>query len=174
MPPYLIYPRKRITDVLKVGALAGTTFRCSDSGWVNSELFMDWFKLFTEMIPPTRPILFIVDGHASHISVEVIEYAQKNQIHMLCLPAHTTHLLQPLDVGVFKSLKSFYYKACKEYTTDHPGRVITTDVIASLLADAWPQSITPINIMSGFKKSGTYLLNPWEIKDRDLAPSKHN
>ena len=73
-----------------------TAFRCSDSGWVNSELFMDWFKLFTEMIPPTRPILFIVDGHASHISVEVIEYAQKNQIHMLCLPAHTTHLLQRL------------------------------------------------------------------------------
>ena len=96
MPPYLIYPRKRITDVLKVGALTGTTFRCSDSGWVNSELFMDWFKLFTEMIPPTRPILFILDGHASHISVEVIEYAQKNQIHMLCLPAHTTHLLQRL------------------------------------------------------------------------------
>ena len=154
------------------GALAGTTFRCSDSGWVNGELFMDWFKLFTKMIPPARPILLILDGHASHISVEVIEYTQKNQIHMLCLPAHTTHLLQPLDVGVFKSLKSFYYKACKEYTTDHPGRVITTDVIASLLADAWPQSITPVNIMSGYKKSGTYLLNPGEIKDRDIALSK--
>ena len=77
-----------------------------------------------------------------------------------------------LDVGVFKSLKSFYYKACKKYITDHPGRVITTDVIVSLLADAWPQSITPINIMSGFKKSGTYPLNPGEIKDRDLTPSK--
>ena len=138
---------------------------------------MDWFKLLTEMIPPARPILLILDGHASHISVEVIKYAQKNQIHMLCLPAHSahiTHLLQPLDAGVFKSLKSFYFKDCKKYITDYPGRVITTDVIASLLADAWPQSITPINIMSGFKKSGTYLLNPWEIKDRDLAPSKYN
>ena len=45
MPPYLIYPRKKITDVLKVGVLAGTTFQCSDSGWINGELFMDCFKL---------------------------------------------------------------------------------------------------------------------------------
>ncbi len=172
MPPYIIYPRKRITDSLKVGALAGTTFRCSDSGWVNSELFMDWLKLFTEMIPPARPVLLILDGHASHISVQVIEYARKNQINMLCLPAHTTHLLQPLDVGVFKSLKAFYSKACKKYITDHPGRVITTDAIASLLAEAWPRSITPVNIMSGFKKCGTYPLNPGEIDDRDLSPSK--
>ena len=40
MPPYLIYPCKKITDVLKVDALAGTTFQCSDSGWINGELFM--------------------------------------------------------------------------------------------------------------------------------------
>lgn len=58
---------------------------------------------------------------------------------MLSLPAHTTHILQPLDVGVFKSLKAHYSKACKQYLTANPGRVVTTDVIASLLGIAWPQ-----------------------------------
>ena len=61
---------------------------------------------------------------------------KKSDPHV-CLPAHsvhTTHLLQPLDAGVFKSLQSFYFKDCKKYITDYPGRVITTDVIASLLA----------------------------------------
>ena len=48
-----------------------------------------------------RPIL---DDHASHISVDVIE-TRISGVHMLCLPAHTSHILQPLDVGVFKSLK---------------------------------------------------------------------
>ena len=84
-------------------------FRCSDAGWVNSELFFDWFKLFLEV-----PLIF--DGHASHISIQVVELAQSHQIDLLCLPAHTTHLQQPLDVGVFKSLKAYYYKACKKYT----------------------------------------------------------
>ena len=90
---------------------------------------------------------------------------------MLCLPAHTTHILQLLDVGVFKSLKRNYYKVCKKYITDHLGGVITTDVIASLVAVAWPQSVTPVNIMAGFKKCGAYPLNPGEVTDRQIAPS---
>ena len=172
LPPFMIYPRKRITDNLKVGALPGTSFHCSDSGWVNGELFVEWLKFFIKMIPPFRPVLLLLDGHASHISIEVIELARSNDIHMLCLPAHTTHILQPLDVGVFKSLKAAYYKACRKYISDHPGRVITTEVIASLLAVAWPLSVTPVNIMAGFKKCGVYPLNPGEVGDRQIAPSK--
>ena len=171
LPPFMIYPRKRITDKLKVGAVPGTVFHCSDSGWVNGPLFLKWFEFFLKNIPPIRPILLLLDGHASHISIDVIELARVNDVHMLCLPAHTTHILQPLDVRVFKSLKAFYYKACKKYISDHSGRVITTDVIASLLAVAWPQSVTPVNIMAGFKKSGVYPLNPGEVTDRQIAPS---
>ena len=37
LPPFLIYPRQRITDELKEGAFAGTVFSCSDTGWVNTE-----------------------------------------------------------------------------------------------------------------------------------------
>ena len=107
LPPFLIYPRKRITDSLKVGAVAGTTFHCSDTGWVNAELFFKWLHFFVQSIPPSRPVLLILDGHSSHISIEVIEFAKSNDKHMLCIPAHTTHILQPLDVGVFKSFKSF-------------------------------------------------------------------
>ena len=90
---------------------------------------------------------------------------------IFCLPAHTMHILQPLDVGVFKSFKSFYYKACKKQIAEHPNRVITTDQIASLVGTAWPQTLTPVNIMSGFKKCGIYPLNPGEVTDRQLLPS---
>ena len=60
-------------------------------------------------------------------------------------------MLQPLDVGVFCSLKFNYSLACKKYLSDHPGQVITTDIVASLLAQAWPESVTPVNVMSGFR-----------------------
>lgn len=127
---------------------------------------------FVDSISPARPDLLVLDGHASHVTVEAIEFARNNDVHMLCLPAHTTHILQPLDVGVLKSLKANYYKACKKYITEHPGRVVTTENIASLLAAAWTQALTPVNIMSGFKKCGIYPLNPGEVKDRQIAPSK--
>ena len=151
--------------------MPGTYFSCSVSRWVTHDLYLEWFKFFIANIPPTRPVLLIEDGHASHISIEVIELAQSNDIHLLCLPSHTTHLLQPLDVGVFKSLKS-HYKQCQKYMATNPGRIITTDAIASILSKAWSLSFTPVNIMAGFKKSGAFPLNPGEVTDRHLAPSK--
>ena len=172
LPPFMIYPRKRIPDHMKEGAVPGAAFHCSDNGWITQELYLQWFEFFLANIPPARPVLLIEDGHSSHITVEVIEKARSNGVHMLCLPAHTTHILQPLDVGVFKSLKAHYSKACKQYLAANPGRVVTTDVIASLLGKSWPQAVTPVNIMSGFRKTGVYPLNPGQITDRQTAPSK--
>ena len=131
---------------------------------------MEWFQWFIKVFPPARPVLLIEDGHGSHISIELIELARANEVYLLCLPAHTTHILQPLDVGVFKSFKTFFSKVCHKYLTKHPGRVITADVIASLIVEVWPQSMTPLNIMGGFRKCGIYPLNPGAVTDRQLAP----
>ena len=84
--------------------------------------------------------------------------------HNTCPPA--------LDVGVFKSFKSNFSKACSKYLAAHPGRVITSDKLASLVAEAWPLSLSPLNIMSGFKKTGIYPINPSKVTDRQIAPSK--
>lgn len=173
LPPMMIYPRKRcVPEKLKEGAVRGTIFKTSESGWVNQEIYLEWFDNFLQSIPPKRPVLLIQDGHSSHLSIELIELAQKNDVHLLCLPAHTTHILQPLDVGVFKSFKSFFSKACHKYMMQCPGRVVTNDVLASLVGEAWPQSFTPLNVLGGFKKCGIYPLNPGQISDRQTAPSK--
>jgi len=90
-------------------------------------------------------------------------------MHLLFLPVHTTHLLQSLDVSVFKSLKSNFSTACKRYLSNYPGRVITADALATLLGQAWPKSVTPINSMSGFR---IYPINAGVISDREMAPSR--
>ena len=100
------------------------------------------------------------------MSIELIELARSSGVHLLCLPSHTTHVLQPLDVGVFKSLKGNFSKACSKYLAANPGRVITSNKLASLVAEAWPVSLSPLNIMTGFKKMGVYPLNPSEVTDR--------
>ena len=40
------------------------------------------------------PWLLIVDGHSSHFTQEFLEYAKDHDLHVLCLPPHTTHTLQ--------------------------------------------------------------------------------
>lgn len=93
-PPMMIYPHQCLTKWKKVLFL------------VPSRSLNDLF--FLESIPSALSVLIIEDGHSSHISIEVMNEACKNDVYLLCLPAHTTHILQPLDVAVFKSLK-----ACK-------------------------------------------------------------
>lgn len=105
-------------------------------------------------------------------TIDLIELARLNDVHLLCLPSHTSHILQPLDVGVFKSFKSFFSKECRRYIAKHPGRVITEEVLASVVGEAYVQSHTPLNVLSGFKKTGVYPFNPGAVSDRQLAPSK--
>ena len=40
-----------------------------------------------------------------------MEYCETNQILPFCLPFHSMHLLQPLDVGVFGPLQHYYSSA---------------------------------------------------------------
>ena len=47
--------------------------------------------------------------------METIDLAVENKIYIICLPSYTTHLLQPLDVGIFKSVK----KEWKEITATY-------------------------------------------------------
>ena len=173
IPPCIIYPRKtKVPESFKEGAAAGVMYSHSKNGWINSDIYLEWFDFFLKNIPPARPVVLIQDGHASHISVQLIELARANGVHILCLPAHSTHLLQPLDLGVFKSFKVSFSKACSHYLSQHPGRVVTNDKIALLVSSAVSSSFTPNNIMGGFRKAGIYPLNPGAIDDKMLCPSK--
>ena len=61
--------------------------------------------------------LVILDGHKSHITLEVMHKVKEHGVNMLSLPSHTSHALQPLDVACFKSFKSAF-KAYKKKMDD--------------------------------------------------------
>ena len=49
-----------------------------------------------------------MDGHRSHISVDLIEWAKEQGIIIFILPAHTSHILQPMDVACYGPLQAAY------------------------------------------------------------------
>ena len=59
--------------------------------------------------------LLILDGHDSHVTWEFLDYCLQNDIIPLCLPAHSTHILQPLDVGLFGPLQRNYSHCLDDY-----------------------------------------------------------
>jgi hypothetical protein len=84
------------------------------SGYVNSDIFMQWLK--EQFIPRKQSgrVVLLLDGHTSQCTdPDMLELAEENGIIMVCLPPHSTHYLQPLDRCFFKPLKHFFYKAIR-------------------------------------------------------------
>jgi hypothetical protein len=52
--------------------------------------------------------LLIIDGHKSHKSLAFQDLCKESKIITLCMPPHTSYILQPLDVGCFAPLKRAY------------------------------------------------------------------
>lgn len=45
-----------------------------------------------------------MDNHETHVSIQAITKAKENGIVLLTIPPHTSHKLQPLDMGVLALL----------------------------------------------------------------------
>jgi len=52
--------------------------------------------------------LLLFDGYRSHVNIIFLEFCIKHKIVPFCLPPHTTHRLQPLDVAIFTLYKHIF------------------------------------------------------------------
>lgn len=151
------------------GGPAGSLFSVSDSGWMEAANFKQWFeKMFVPAVKhltASFPVVLIFDGHHSHISIELIDIARRSNVHLLCLPPHSTHLLQPLDVGVFGPVKATWKKLLKEHQIETCAGTVTKEDFPSLIKRLWEQSFLSAHLRSGFQKTGLHPLS------RDAIPA---
>jgi hypothetical protein len=110
------------------------------------------------------------DGHRSHETIELREAAEKAAIHLFCIPPHTSHRLQPLDVGVFGPLQRAWQKRCLRYLASTGESVTRRNVVKEYMA-ARTESITDELITMAWRKSGIRPLNPQVFTEADFAPS---
>lgn len=163
-PPYILYTGQRLMFDLTQGGPLGARYGVAPKGWMTEINFLDWFKnQFIPALPRERPVLLIMDGHKSHIKYEVRELATQHSIEIAKLPAHTTHLLQPLDLSVIKPMKEAYDSAAHAFFRRNR-RYITKRVFPSLLAEAW-LSYKPQSAFNGFRKAGVHPFNKDVVHD---------
>ena len=90
----------------------------SKSDYISSVFNHSWLKdVFNKHIHAriqNRPRLFLIDGHNSHIIIDFIEYACANNIQLFCLFNHITHLMQSLNVDLFRPLQQYYNQMVDE------------------------------------------------------------
>lgn len=139
-------------------------FATSPRGWTSRKLGMEWLKHFDQVtkprVSPKSPYrLLIIDGHDSHITMEFIKYCLDANIKPYCLPPHTTHLLQPLDVGLFSPLQKAYGKGVDKATRFSYFNIWKGNFLL-LLIEACQITYTKDNILGGWRGAGLIPINP--------------
>lgn len=128
---------------------------------VDTDIFYSWALNFVEETAHLRrngrKLLLVYDGYAGHLKYKVLSLLKTNGIIVAGLPAHTSHALQPLDVGVFGPLKQAFRMYLSRRTVitrkDTRNDVFT---ICELLKKSYYDALTPVNIMKGFRRSGLW------------------
>lgn len=170
IPPMVIFDRKTLKQELAHGEVPGTMYGLTDNGWSNAELFNIWFhNHFLCHAPAVRPLLLLLDGHSSHYNPTTLKMAAKENVIIFCLPPHTTHVANPLDVSGFSALKGAWHHNCHQYTVENPGKKVTRFQFSQLFSKAWFKAMTPTNIIAGFRACGVCPLDAsvFEVSTKD-------
>lgn len=173
IPPMLIFPRKKMTNILMKGAPAGSIGTCHPSGWIQTHLFTEWFEHFIKETNPTKesPVLLILDGHYSHTrNLDVINIAQNNYVTIMSIPPHTTHKMQPLDRTFMGSFKQYYSEYIRIWQREN-GRPVGPYDIAEILGKAYLKCQTGLIAANDFKVTGIYPFDPYVFDDSDFIAS---
>lgn len=104
---------------------------------------------------------------------EFFDYCLNNRIVPFCLPPHSTHLLQPLDVGLFSPLQKHYSNVLDESMEDSGGDTgINKGTFLQYLFEARRRAYTSQNILSAWAKAGIVPFNPRRVLNPVASPVK--
>ena len=111
LPPLIVHKAKKIDVEWCDEAPEDWEFACSDSGFITAQIMENWFKdIFLPNIDTSTSNLLILDGHKSHIQLNLLELAEQHNVILLFLPSSCSDHLQPLDLSYFSDLTKRWYK----------------------------------------------------------------
>lgn len=173
IPPYIIMKGTQKWSDWLCGAPEGSRLNVSKSGWIENSVFDDWFEnhfLPNVACKPGKKLL-IGDNMSAHVSLKSLKLAEQNNVQFVFLPANSTHLLQPLDVAYFSSLKSNWRKALATWRNTSNGKKVVAlpkAIFSQLLKTTLDmgQTTCSLNLIKGFNCSGIFPV------DRDVSLKK--
>jgi hypothetical protein len=169
-PPFIIYKgRVHISAWYEEASiLRQWKLSVSENGWTNNALGLEWLKHFdahtkAQQVGAYR--LLILDGHESYLNQDFKDYCLENKILTLCMPAHSSHILQPLDVVCFSPLKRKYSQRVRDLARRRVFH-INKEGFLPAFKDAFFDVFTTDNCRKAFEASGLVPLNAQVVLDR--------
>jgi hypothetical protein len=176
VPPYIIVAGKNHLSSWYEHSPLPRDWRIAvtSNGWTTNERCLEWIQHFDEHTKGRtkgKYRLLILDGHESHHSTDFELWSKQNNIITLCMPPHSSHKLQPLDVGCFRALKRSYGSEIEKLIRASITHVSKEDFFLAFF-NAFRTAMTESNIRGGFRGSGLVPYDPdYVISQLDIQIS---
>ena len=113
----VIFKGKNLQSTWFPAIIPDWLYTTSNNGWTSNAIGLEWLQRI--FLPETALLddrwrMLILDGYGSHIDLEFLWTCKQNKVQLLFLPAHSSHVLQPLDLSVFLVVKRFYRNQIQE------------------------------------------------------------
>ena len=150
----------------KTGWMTKATFRAY---CVNLAHQVDLWRLELPERLRHQRVLLLLDGHGSRKSAKAILYLQAHKIDVLVFPGHSTHVLQPFDVGIAAMMKAHLLKEIqKRQRLLAEGKIFATSaigarrfILASSFLESIQKSVTMWSSRTAFRLCGLCPIDPW-------------
>jgi hypothetical protein len=167
IPPFLLVQgRYHLASWYTEGGLPDSwAIKPTSNGWTDNETGLDWIKHFdkhTRARTKGGYRMLVLDGHESHQSVNFEAYCKDHNIIPICLPPHSSHITQPLDIGFFSVLKRAYGREINTFIRAHINHITKVEFFLAFYA-AYKRSMTKANMAGGFRGAGLIPFDPQAV-----------
>jgi len=108
--------------------------------------------------------MLFLDGHGSHLNLTFLEWCLQHKILVAWYPPHSTHRLQPLDVGCFAPLASYCSQGLDCLIRRSEGHtVVKKRDFFALFWPAFQQAFIKEVITSAWLKAGIWPFDPQAV-----------
>ena len=183
VPPRIVLRGKRNLagknlEGLEIEGLSGQwNFSVAPKGYVVREtmleIILDLAKYIEKNSIPT-PVVLVIDGAQPHISIEAAELCEQYKIQPWLLKPNMSHILQPLDLSFFSSLKKAMSKLVFQWQSNpvHAGQYLNKYTVVHLLREATEKCLQNKSLIAqGFKRAGLFPWDPSKPDKSKLKPS---
>ena len=176
VPPMVIHKGVQVQDTWKLKAPGDIKIAATKKGYITKSHFHEYglhfIKYLKTMGLADQKHLLIVDGHKSHLyNLPFYEAMRANNIEVLTIPPHTSHVLQPLNSVPFAQFKRNWESNLRKYSSSHSGRPLNKIEFWNVFCPSWTMAMSVKNIMAGFRKTGIYPHDVNAIPESSMAPS---
>ena len=137
-------------------------FRCTENAFTTNSVTLAWLKEI--FLPQTfnngATRILLCDNHGSHTTVLFMYECYMANVQLIYMPSHSSHILQPLDVGVFSALKRSYRKEITNFSRFVEITPVQRAQFIEYYSKARARTLIPRYITAGWQGAGLYPWNP--------------